>query len=191
MRTAVGRDELVTIIEDQLITATEEDAARIGEDGFVSAILDTRSFPLEDGLEPCPETCAFDNAEFDVDGIPNAQGIQGIATQERLDQVGDDRPPFAEYLILFADGPFAYRVKLFGPRMTSLSSRPRKWRRNSMSASTARLHPRSDEVKLRATAEPECSDQHLTSPYGDRNLSRLSTAPRHHKGAHREGPALN
>jgi hypothetical protein len=148
-RTAVGLDELATIMEHQLITATEEDAVRIGEDGFISAILDTRFFPIEpdgghsgglphivtlvamfdsgagandavdllhtDGLEPCPETCAFDIAEFDVDGIPNAHGIQRIATQERLDQIGDERPAHAEYLILFADGPFAYSVKLFGP----------------------------------------------------------------------------
>jgi hypothetical protein len=147
-RTAVGLDELAAIMEDQLITATEEDATRIGQAGFVSAILDTRFFPTEpdgehgpglphivtlvalfdseagaadavdllhtDGLEPCPETCAFDIVEFDIDGIPNARGIQRIATQERLDQIGDNRPPHAEYLILFADGPFAYSVKLFG-----------------------------------------------------------------------------
>ena len=68
-----------------------------------------------DGLEPCPDTCAFDIVEFDVDGIPNAKGVQRIATQEALDQVGDDRPPHAEYMIFFADGPFAYRSHLFGP----------------------------------------------------------------------------
>ena len=69
-----------------------------------------------DGLEPCPETCAFSVAEFEVDGIPNARGIQRIATQESLDRVGDaERSPHAEYSILFADGPFAYDVRLFGP----------------------------------------------------------------------------
>jgi hypothetical protein len=148
-RTAVGVDELVTIMEDQLITATEEEASRVGEDGFLSAILDGRFFPSEpggehnrdlphvatlvaqfdseagatdavdllhtDALEPCPETCAFDTTEFDVDGIPNAQGIQRIATQESLDEVGDEQPPRAIYTILFADGPFAYNVRLLGP----------------------------------------------------------------------------
>ena len=148
-RTAVALDELVTIMEDQLITATDEEASRIGEDGFVSAILDGRFFPSEpggehngdlphvftlvtqfdseagatdavdllhtDALEPCPETCAFDTTEFDVDGIPNAQGIQRIATQESLDAVGDAGPPRAIYTILFADGPFAYNVRLLGP----------------------------------------------------------------------------
>jgi hypothetical protein len=147
-RTADELDELAAIMDDQLITATEEDATRIGEAGFVAAILDHRFFPTEpggehgpglphvvtlvalfgsaagatdaidllhaDGLEPCPETCAFDLAEFEVNGIPNAQGIQRIATQERLDQIGDNRPPHAEYLILFADGSFAYSVRLLG-----------------------------------------------------------------------------
>ena len=148
-RTAVELDEFVAMMADQLITATDEDATRVGEAGFVAATLDTRFFPTEpggphtvglphivtlvaqfgteagatdsidllytDGLEPCPETCAFDIAEFEVGGIPNAQGIQRIATQDRLDEVGDDRPPHAEYTILFANGQFAYSVKLFGP----------------------------------------------------------------------------
>jgi hypothetical protein len=68
-----------------------------------------------DALEPCPDTCAFDFAEFDVEGIPAGRGVQRIATQERLEQVGDDRPPVAEYMVLFADGPFAYSLSLFGP----------------------------------------------------------------------------
>jgi hypothetical protein len=148
-QTASGLEELAATMEHQLITATEEDKAALGEAGFVSAILDTRFFPSEpdaehmgeephvatlvmqfsseagasdaadllhsDGLEPCPDTCAFSVAEFEVDGIPNGRGIQRIATQESLDRVGDAvRSPFAEYLILFADGPFSYEVKLFG-----------------------------------------------------------------------------
>lgn len=149
-RTATGLEELAATMEHQLITATEEDKAALGEAGFVSAILDTRFFPSEpgaehvggephiatlvmqfsseagataavdllhtDSLEPCPETCAFSVAEFEVDGIPNGMGIQRIATQEALDRVGDtERFPHAEYLILFTDGPFSYAVKLFGP----------------------------------------------------------------------------
>jgi hypothetical protein len=148
-RTATGLEELAATMEDQLITATEEEAAALGEAGFVTAILDARFFPSEpgalhvqgdphistlvmefgseagatdavdllhaDGLEPCPETCAFSVTEFEVDGIPNARGIQRIATQEALDRIGDtERPPHAEYSIYFADGPFAYEVKMFG-----------------------------------------------------------------------------
>jgi hypothetical protein len=68
-----------------------------------------------DSQEPCPVTCAFDLAEFEVDGIPNAKGAQRIATQEALDLTGDDDlSPHAEYSISFADGPFAYEVRVFG-----------------------------------------------------------------------------
>ncbi len=121
----------------------------LGAAGFVSAILDTRFFPIDagaehvggephtstlvmqfeseaganeavdllhaDGLEPCPETCAFAISEFDVQGIPDARGVQRIATKEALDRTGDsDRPPRAEYSIQFTDGLFAYEVRLFG-----------------------------------------------------------------------------
>jgi hypothetical protein len=65
-------------------------------------------------LRSCPETCAFDNSEFDVDGTPNALGAQRIATQESLDQVGDPGEPFAVYAIDFADGPFVYDIALSG-----------------------------------------------------------------------------
>ena len=149
-RTATSLDELAATMEDQLITATEEEKVALGEAGFVSAILDTRFFPSEpgaehdrgdahiatlvlqftseagatdavdllraDGMEPCPETCAFALAEFEVDGIPNAKGVQRVATQESLDRVGEaDHFPHADYSIFFADGPFSYHVSLFGP----------------------------------------------------------------------------
>ena len=69
-----------------------------------------------DSLEPCPETCAFAITVFEVDGIPNARGVQRIATQDALDRTGDSElHPHAEYSIQFADGPFAYEVRLFGP----------------------------------------------------------------------------
>jgi len=35
-------------------------------------------------LRQCPEVCAFDNSEFDVDGPPNALGAQRIAIPETL-----------------------------------------------------------------------------------------------------------
>lgn len=148
-RTANGLEELAATMADHLITATEDDKAVLEAAGFVSAILDTRFFPVNagaehvggephtstlvmqfdsaagasdaadllhaDGLEPCPETCAFAISEFDVAGIPDARGVQRIATQEALDRTGDgDRPPRAEYSIQFTDGIFAYEVRLFG-----------------------------------------------------------------------------
>jgi hypothetical protein len=65
-------------------------------------------------LRPCPETCAFDNREFDVDGTPNAKGAQRIATQESLDEVGDPGEPSAVYAIDFAVGVFVYDIALSG-----------------------------------------------------------------------------
>jgi hypothetical protein len=149
-RTATGVEEAAAILDHQMITATEEETAALGEAGFVSAILDTRFFPSKpgaehvgdephiatlvmefsseagaadavdllhtDGFEPCPVSCAFSVAEFEVDGIPNGRGIQRIATKESLDRVGDtEREPHAEYSIYFSDGPFAYVVRSFGP----------------------------------------------------------------------------
>ena len=149
-RTATGLEEAAAILDHQMITATEEETATLGEAGFVSAILDTRFFPSKpgaehvgderhvatlvmefsseagasdavdllhtDGLEPCPVSCAFSVAEFEVDGIPNGRGIQRIATQEALDRVGDtEREPQSDYSIYFSDGPFAYVVRSFGP----------------------------------------------------------------------------
>jgi hypothetical protein len=67
------------------------------------------------GLRPCPETCAYEIAEFQPAGVPNAKGVQAIATQEAIDRIGDDVQPDARYSVYFADGPFAYEVTLFGP----------------------------------------------------------------------------
>jgi len=67
------------------------------------------------GLRPCPETCAYEIAEFEPEGVPDATGVQAIATQESIDRIGDDIQPDARYSVYFADGPFAYEVTVFGP----------------------------------------------------------------------------
>jgi hypothetical protein len=68
------------------------------------------------GLRPCPETCAYVIEEFEPAGVPDATGVQAIATQESIDDIGDDDVhPDARYSIYFADGPFAYEVTVFGP----------------------------------------------------------------------------
>ena len=90
-------------------------ATLVMEFGSEAGAADAVALLHADGLEPCPETCAFDLAEFEPNGIPNAMGAQRIATQDSLDATGDsDLHPHAEYTIYFADGPFAYAVKLFG-----------------------------------------------------------------------------
>jgi hypothetical protein len=67
------------------------------------------------GLRPCPETCAYEITEFQPAGVPNAKGVQAIATQDSIDRIGDDIEPDARYSVYFADGPFAYEVTIFGP----------------------------------------------------------------------------
>jgi hypothetical protein len=67
------------------------------------------------GLRPCPETCAYEIVEFQPDGIANAKGVQAIATQESINEIGDDIQPDARYSVYFTDGPFAYEVTIFGP----------------------------------------------------------------------------
>ena len=67
------------------------------------------------GLRPCPETCAYEIAEFEPAGVPDAMGVQAIATQESIDEIGDDIQPDARHSVYFADGPIAYEVTVFGP----------------------------------------------------------------------------
>ena len=67
------------------------------------------------GLRPCPETCAYEIAEFEPSGVPDAMGVQAVATQESIDEIGDDIQPDARYSVYFADGPIAYEVTVFGP----------------------------------------------------------------------------
>jgi hypothetical protein len=69
-----------------------------------------------DSGRPCPETCAEQAEEFEVDGIPNAYGTHRFATAESIEETGDtDEDPFDGYEIGFADGVFTYRVIYDGP----------------------------------------------------------------------------
>ena len=127
-KAALGEAGFVSAILDTRFFPSEPGAEHVGGEPHIGTLVmqfsseagatDAIDLLHTDGLEPCPETCAFAVAEFEVDGIANGRGIQRIATQESLDRVGEtrpDRPPHAEYSIFFADGPFAYDVTLFGP----------------------------------------------------------------------------
>jgi hypothetical protein len=81
------------------------------EEGANAAVEVARNI----GLRPCPETCAYEITEFEPAGVPNAKGVQAIATQESIDRIGDDIEPDARYSVYFADGLFAYEVTTFGP----------------------------------------------------------------------------
>jgi hypothetical protein len=86
------------------------------------------------GLRPCPETCAYEITEFQPAGVPDAKGVQAIATQESIDRIGDDIEPDARYSVYFADGPFAYEVTTFGP--------PDEVSRQQVEDIAAKLHAR-------------------------------------------------
>ena len=90
-------------------------ATLVGQFGSSEGAADAVEALTEDGLQPCPETCAFDISEFDVDGIPDATGVARVATAESLEETGEPGEPHADYTIRFADGPYAYAVSMFGP----------------------------------------------------------------------------
>jgi hypothetical protein len=69
-----------------------------------------------DSVRPCPETCAEQAEEFEVDGIPDAYGTHRFATAEGIQGAGDpEAHPFDGFEIGFADGVFVYRIIFDGP----------------------------------------------------------------------------
>lgn len=47
--------------------------------------------------------------------VPDAKGVQAVASQESIDRIGDAIDPNARYSVSFADGPLVYEVAVFGP----------------------------------------------------------------------------
>ena len=93
------------------------------EDGATSAL----DWFETDSKKPCPMSCAAQISAFDVDDIPDARGVQRIATAEDIERVGRaDERPNEEYWIGFTNGAFVYTVNLFGP--PGLYLRSRLWR---------------------------------------------------------------
>lgn len=66
-------------------------------------------------LKPCPGQCSMSIEEFDVSGVPDAQGLRHFVTEEKLKELGEPGEPRDGYSIFFADGPFAYELEIFGP----------------------------------------------------------------------------
>jgi hypothetical protein len=69
----------------------------------------------DNGLKPCPEECAAQISEFEVDGIPNAAGVRRSVAAEDLEAAGLEGEPYNSFAIQFAEGVFAYDLELFGP----------------------------------------------------------------------------
>jgi len=142
--TATGLDEFEAKLLDQLIEPSAEETRKFKETGFVAGIYDARFFGAthtgnephvftlvlefeseeganeaialihDNGLKPCPDDCAADVSEFDVDGVPDATGVRRVATAEAIEATGADGPAYDSYSIRFADGLFAYTIDLSG-----------------------------------------------------------------------------
>jgi hypothetical protein len=69
----------------------------------------------ENDLKPCPGQCAARIEEFDVSGVPDAEGSRHFTSKEALEETGGEGEPGDAYLIVFAEGPFVYQVEGFGP----------------------------------------------------------------------------
>jgi hypothetical protein len=115
----------VSALVDTRFFPSEPGAEHEGDEAHVARLVmqfasqegaaDMADLLHDDGLEPCPGSCAADISEFEVDDIPDAQGAARITTAEDLEETGEEGGPFAAYKITFADGPFAYEVDMFGP----------------------------------------------------------------------------
>ncbi|MDQ3379172.1 MAG: hypothetical protein M3546_02455 [Actinomycetota bacterium] len=77
---------------------------------------DALEWIVADDRKPCPKTCAVRISEFDVNDVPNAQGVHRSASAEDIEALGteEDRP-FDSYRIGFTVGSFVYTVDLHGP----------------------------------------------------------------------------
>jgi hypothetical protein len=118
-------DGFVAGISDLRFYPAEPGAQHQGDEAHVGTLVgrfdsndgaaDAVDALTEDGLRPCPEKCAFDISEFEVDGIPDATGVARLATAQSLEETGQPGEPHSDYTIRFADGPYAYSVIMFGP----------------------------------------------------------------------------
>jgi hypothetical protein len=114
-------------LADTRFSPSEPGADHVGGEAHVARLVmqfaseeeaaDMAGLLHDDGLEPCPgvDICAESISEFEVDGIPDAQGVQRLTTAEDLEATGEQGDPYSIYKITFSDGPFAYEVDMFGP----------------------------------------------------------------------------
>jgi hypothetical protein len=122
--TAMEEAGFASALVDTRFFPSEPGAEHVGDEPHVATLVmqfaseeeaaEMASLLHDDGLEPCPGTCAAEISEFEVADIPDAQGIARITTAADLEATGEEGDPFAAYKISFADGPFAYEVDMFG-----------------------------------------------------------------------------
>jgi hypothetical protein len=124
-RRELGDAGFVSGISDTRFFPREPGAEHIGSEPHVFSLVmrftsdDGAKKAVEllhaDGLSPCPQACAENVTEFEVDGTPDAKGVRRVATAEDIEAVGEEGEPHDSYAIRFSDGPFAYAIQIFGP----------------------------------------------------------------------------
>jgi len=120
---AMEKAGFVSGLVDTRFFPSEPGAAHVGDEVHLATLVlqlasdeqaaDMADVLHDDGLEPCPGSCAVDISEFEVGDIPDAQGGVRTQTAENLEATGAEGDPFSAHSITFADGPFAYKVTMF------------------------------------------------------------------------------
>jgi hypothetical protein len=87
----------------------------VGQFTSKEAAVKARDLVYEADLKPCPGKCATSFEKIDISGVPDAKGVRRYVTAERLEELQEPGEPGDSYTIVFADGPYAYNVELFGP----------------------------------------------------------------------------
>jgi hypothetical protein len=125
------KEELTTLFKDAGFESAGQDARFFGEthspetsvhvfSSFIETGSDDGATKALDWLEtdqmkPCAMSCAVQRSSFDVDDIPDAQGVHRIATAEDIQRVGTtDERPQDDYWIGFTVGPVVYQMVLHG-----------------------------------------------------------------------------
>lgn len=76
----------------------------------------TLDFLEKDLRQPCPNSCAVKNVDFQVDAMPGARGVHSSASAKDIERIGTpQQKPFQGYWVGFTDGPYASTVELHGP----------------------------------------------------------------------------
>lgn len=101
------------------VFSKNDDSTATGEDFLVfmalrfesdSTARDVIEWIHDQDLKPCVGVCTIRISEFEVDGIPDALGVERVGGPHDKEAGRPDR-----YLVYFSDGPVGYLVERAGP----------------------------------------------------------------------------